>query len=188
MKMRWVYPARDGYVAVSLLFGSAAGPMTRRLMEYIYEEGGCDEATRDKDWIGYTELVFSGKEPQEEYERVKQVVAEFTATKTKAELLRAALERGLLIAPVATIDEVAASEQLAARDYWRDVPQPLAPQALEDEGASLRHPGPFARFSATPIQYRRPAPRIGQHNREVYVDELGLSEAELARLQREGIV
>ena len=181
MKMRWVFPAKDGYVAVSLLFGSAAGPMTRRLMECIHEEGGCDEATRDKDWIGYTELVFSGKEPVEEYERVKEVVAGFTATKTKAELLQAALERGLLIAPVATLDEVAASEQLAAREYWRDVEQPEA-------GETLRHPGPFARFSATPIAYRRPAPRIGAHNREVYVDELGLSEGELARLQREGIV
>jgi crotonobetainyl-CoA:carnitine CoA-transferase CaiB-like acyl-CoA transferase len=181
LKMRWVYPVKDGYVAVSLLFGSAAGPMTRRLMEYIFEEGGCDEATRDKDWIAYTELVFSGKEPQEEYERVKQVVADFTATKTKAELLAAALDRGLLIAPVTTLGEVTQSEQLAARGYWREMEHPQV-------GASVRYPGPFARFSATPLAYRRHAPTVGEHNREVLVDELGLSEDELAALQAKGIV
>jgi crotonobetainyl-CoA:carnitine CoA-transferase CaiB-like acyl-CoA transferase len=181
LKMRWVYPAKDGYVAVSLLFGSAAGPMTRRLMEYIFEEGGCDEATRDKDWIAYTELVFSGQEPQEEYERVKQVVSDFTATKTKAELLAAALERGLLIAPVTTLGEVTESEQLAARGYWRDIEHP-------DGGATVRGPGPFAQFSATPLTYRRRAPSVGEHNREVYVDELGLSAGELADLEAKGIV
>ena len=72
-------------------------------------------------------------------------------------------------------------EQLAARDYWRDVPHP----ELE---ASFRYPGPFARFSETPIEYRRRAPAIGEHNREVYVDELGLSDAELAGLRAKGVV
>lgn len=181
LKMRWVYPAKDGYVAVSLLFGSAAGPMTRRLMEYIFEEGGCDEATRDKDWIGYTELVFSGEEPQEEYERVKQVVADFTATKTKAELLAAALERGLLIAPVTTVGEVTESEQLAARGYWRELEHP-------ELAERVTYPGAFARFSETPLTYRRRAPTIGEHNREVFVDELGLSEGELADLEAKGVV
>ncbi len=61
--MRWIYPAQDGYVTISLHFGTAMGPMTRRLMEYVCEEGFCDEATRDKDWIAYTELLFSGQEP-----------------------------------------------------------------------------------------------------------------------------
>ena len=43
----------------------------------------------------------------------------FTTTKTKAELFRAALARGLLIAPITTIAEVVESPQLAARAYWQ---------------------------------------------------------------------
>ena len=153
----------------------------RRLMEYIYEEGFCDEATRDIDWIGSGDLLMKGEIPQDEFERVKLVVESFTKTKPKAELLQAALERSLLMAPVATFEDVTASEQLASRDYWRMLEHPDLPEPV-------RYPGPFAKFSATPIEYRRRAPAIGEHNREVYIDELGLSEAELAALQERGVV
>jgi crotonobetainyl-CoA:carnitine CoA-transferase CaiB-like acyl-CoA transferase len=181
LTMRWVYPASDGYVAVSLLFGSAIGPMTHRLMSYICEEGFCDEATRDKDWNAYYELVFSGQEPVEEFERVKSVVESFTRTKTKRELLDAALERGLLIAPIVTLDEVMASEQFAARGYWQELDH-------DELNGRICYPGPFAKFSESPIEYRRRPPTVGEHNREVYVDELGLSEAVLRDLQAKGIV
>jgi crotonobetainyl-CoA:carnitine CoA-transferase CaiB-like acyl-CoA transferase len=181
LRMRWVYPARDGHVAVSFLFGTAVGPMTRRLMEYVCEEGFCDEATRDKDWTAYTELVLSGKEPEAEFDRVKETVAAFTASKTKAELLDAALQRGLLIAPITTIDEVAGNEHLASRDYWRDLEH-------AELGETVRYPGPFARLSETPIAYRRRPPTVGEHNRAVFVDELGLSDEQLAALQQQGAV
>jgi len=181
LTMRWVYPAKDGYVAVSLLFGSAVGPMTHRLMSYICEEGFCDEATRDKDWDAYYELVFSGQEPVEEFERVKQVVESFTKTRTKAELLKVALERGLLIAPIVTIDDVVESEQLAAREYWHELEH-------TELGARVRYPGPFVQFSESPIAYRLRPPLVGEHNREIYAGELGLSDAELAGLHASGIV
>jgi crotonobetainyl-CoA:carnitine CoA-transferase CaiB-like acyl-CoA transferase len=179
--MRWVYPARDGYVAISFHFGSSMGHMTRRLMEYIYAQGECDEATRNKDWVAYGDLLATGKETIEEFNRVQDVVADFTRKHTKAELLAAALEHSLLVAPIATIDEVVDSEQLGARDYWRAVEHP-------EIEATFAYPGPFARFSETPIAYRRRPPLVGEHNRELYVDELGLSEQQLAGLQAERVV
>ena len=50
---RFVYPAKDGYVSITFVFGSSIGRFTRRLMEWIHDEGFCDAATRDKDWIAY---------------------------------------------------------------------------------------------------------------------------------------
>ena len=152
-----VWPAVDGHVSLLFLFGNSFGPFSRRLMEWLYDEGCCDEVTRDKDWIGYAELLGSGNEPVAEYLRVVGLVREFTRIRTKAELMAEALKRRLLIAPMATIDELEESEQFASRDYWRD---------LEHPGAA-RYPGPFAKFSETPIQYRRGAPTLGQHNGEV---------------------
>jgi crotonobetainyl-CoA:carnitine CoA-transferase CaiB-like acyl-CoA transferase len=158
LRLRLVYPAKDGHVAITHVFGSAIGPATRRLMEYVYEAGFCDAATRDKDWIAYGAQLLDGTEPPEEFERVKRCIAECTRTKTKAELLQAALDRGLLVAPVTTIADVAASEQLAARAYF---------QTLAHEEGRLRYPGPFAKFSASPIRYRRRPPRSGEHSAEL---------------------
>jgi crotonobetainyl-CoA:carnitine CoA-transferase CaiB-like acyl-CoA transferase len=159
LRVLFNFPAKDGYVSITHLFGSTIGPATRRLMEWVHDCGFCDAATRDKDWIAYTELLMSGEEPIAEFERVKRAIAACTASKTKAELLQAALDRGLLMAPVSTLDDVARSEQLAARDYLKTLPGP--------DGRNVRHPGPFARFSATPIRYERRAPRLGEHAEEL---------------------
>jgi crotonobetainyl-CoA:carnitine CoA-transferase CaiB-like acyl-CoA transferase len=180
LHLRLLFPARDGHVAITFLFGSAIGPFSRRLMEWIHEEGGCDTATRDKDWLGYTEKLLSGAEPLEEFERVKRVIEAFTRTKTKAELLDVALARELLIAPVAGIDEVLASPQLAGRDYWKDLPHP----ELE---RTVRYPGAFARFTASPIRYRRRPPTVGEHTEEILRDVLELDEPTRARLRAEGL-
>src|SRR2546422_1712527 len=139
--VRLVWPAQDGYVGILYLFGAALGPFTRRLMEWIYEEGFCDQATRDKNWLVYTELLFTGQEPIAEYERLKLVVETFTRTKTKAALFGAALARGLLIAPITTIAEVVDSPQLAGRHYWQRLEHP-------ELGQTFQYPGAFAQFSA----------------------------------------
>jgi crotonobetainyl-CoA:carnitine CoA-transferase CaiB-like acyl-CoA transferase len=103
-------------------------------------------------------------------------VRNFTRSHTKAELLRLAIEHGFLMTPVCTIGELARSEQLASREYWRSIEDPAPP------GVEYIVPGPFAKFSATPIEYRRRPPKIGEHNREIYMDELGLTEAEFSGL------
>jgi crotonobetainyl-CoA:carnitine CoA-transferase CaiB-like acyl-CoA transferase len=181
LNVRLVWPAKDGYVSIAFLFGSAIAHFTRRLMEWVYEEGFCDAATRDKDWVAMGKVFFGEPEALAEYEQLKLLLERFTKSKTKAELLQAALTRGLLIAPVLTIDDVLRSEQLAARGYW----QPLTHPEL---GETIRYPGPFAKFSASPITYRRRPPTIGEHNREIFVDELGLSETQVAELQGKGVI
>jgi crotonobetainyl-CoA:carnitine CoA-transferase CaiB-like acyl-CoA transferase len=126
-------------------------------------------------------MLLTGREPFEEYERVKGVVANFLRSMTKAESFDLARRHGFLIAPLATIDDVLANPQFIAREYW---------QTIEDRelGLTLTYPGPFARFSATPIEYRRRPPRVGEHNREILVGDLGLSEREFGDLARRGII
>ena len=146
IQLRW--PCSDGHVSVTFLFGSALGVASDRLMQVVLEEGFCDQATRDKDWIGYGEALLSGTEPVEEYDRVKQCIHDWCMSHTKAELLELATSRKLLIAPVNMIDDVCNLDQFADRDFWDDVD-------------GVRHPGPFAKLSETPMVRPSAAPTLG---------------------------
>jgi crotonobetainyl-CoA:carnitine CoA-transferase CaiB-like acyl-CoA transferase len=160
MKLRFVYPAADGHVVISIMFGTMVGPYMRRLFEWICEEGLCDEATRDKDWIGYGMLLLSGKEPISEYDRLIETIARFTATKTKAELFQAASKRRLLIAPVANARDVLESPHLSACRVWESVE--AAPL-----GRALKLPSRIARFSAAQQPALGPPPKLGEHTENV---------------------
>jgi crotonobetainyl-CoA:carnitine CoA-transferase CaiB-like acyl-CoA transferase len=181
VKVRLVWPAKDGYVSIGFLFGSAMGHFTKRLMQWVHEEGFCDAETRDKDWVAFGSIFLGDPATITEYERLVGIVERFSASKTKAELLQEALKRALLIAPVQTTKEVLESEQLAARGYWQALDHP-------ELGQAIRYPGPFAKFSAAPVRYRRRPPTIGEHNREIYCEELGVTERQLADMQRDGVI
>ncbi|KAA0237026.1 hypothetical protein EDM76_07185 [bacterium] len=181
IEIQFVFPAKDGYVSITLLFGSVAGMFTSRLMNWVHEAGFIDEATRDKDWYGYTVLLVTGQEPISEYERVKRCVAEFTSAFTKAELFEEARRREVLLAPCATAEDLLQSEQYRARNYFWQTPSPA-------DGHPVATPGAFARLSATPLANRRPAPGLGEHNAEVYGALLGISGDELAALHGAAIV
>ncbi len=146
--------AADGYVSTTILFGEAIGPFGVRLFDWIHEEGMCDDSDLEIDWFNFVEGVQTGRIPFNEYDRIQDVAEEFTRTKTKAELLEAALEKRLLIVPVATVGDVVASDQYQARDFWREIEVPAVDR-------SVTFPGPFAKFSATPMVIDEPPPAIG---------------------------
>jgi len=95
--------------------------------------------------------------------------------------LALALDKGFLIAPVSTIRDVVESPQLAARGYFQPIHHP-------EHGRSFHYPGPFVRFSDSPIRYRRRPPLLGEHNHEVYSRELGLSAQQIRDLAQREIV
>lgn len=158
LHIRLVWPCRDGHVSLLVLFGPSLGPFSRRLFEWMEEEGACTAADRDKDWINLGLQLWSGEEPTSEWERLRDLVAAFVRTKTKAELMAAALERKVLFAPLTTPAELAGLAQLETRGYWDDV---------ATGAGTFRFPGPFCRFgSGAPPRAGRP-PRLGEHSAEV---------------------
>ena len=159
-KLRWGYPAADGEVTITLLFGAAFKTFTPNLFNWIWEEGGCDEATRDKPWLDLTLMLLSGEEPVSEVDRLADVIAAFTSRRTKAELVEEALQRRVLLAPVSTLSDVVGLEHLAERGFFDDV-RPA------DADRTYRHPGRFLVASATPLRTLDPAPRLGEHTEAV---------------------
>lgn len=160
LNVRYVWPARDGHVSITHLFGPAFGPATRRLMDWVHEAGFCDEAMRDRDWIDYGRQLMTGEESEEAYERVRDTIVAFTSSSTKAELFAEARRRRVLLAPVNTVPEVYDTPQFAARGYWQELTRPGV-------DGPVRYPGPWARPSATPLVAPGPAPSVGRHTDEV---------------------
>jgi crotonobetainyl-CoA:carnitine CoA-transferase CaiB-like acyl-CoA transferase len=107
-------------------------------------------------------------------------IGELTARFRVDEIYHEGQRRHLAFTPVNTAEAVAADAQLAARGYFVEVEQ--------REGGRLRYPGAPYRHSETPWRLRRPAPRVGEHNREIYGAELGVPAPELRALEQAGII
>jgi crotonobetainyl-CoA:carnitine CoA-transferase CaiB-like acyl-CoA transferase len=163
MDLRLVYPAADGHVSVTHVFGPAIGPRTAALMAWACEEGHCDPALRDLDWVQFNDLVERGVHPVQTWERAKAAVSALTASHTKAELFEEAQRRRLLLAPIAGLDEVVASPQLQHRRFFDEVDLPGA-------GRPVKVPGRFAKFSATPLRPAAPPPGLGEHTDAVLAE------------------
>ncbi len=73
---------------------------------------------------------------------------------------------GVPCGPIQTIDQVFAHPQVIARDIWKNIPHPTG-------GSSPTTASPM-NFSATPVQYRRAAPTLGQHTDEILHEILGI--------------
>ena len=155
-------PAADGYVSTTVLFGESIGPFGQRLFEWMHAQGGCADADLEIDWINFVEGVMTGRIGFGEYDRIQQVAADFTAGRTKAALLEAALEHRLLMVPITTVQDVVEAPHYAERGFWRDI----------DVGDQLavRFPGPFALMSRTPIELAGPPPTVGEHTDAVLAD------------------
>ncbi len=149
LHLQFVYPALDGYVSITFLFGDTIGPYTRRLMEWVHEEGHCDAAMRDWDWAAFGLRMVTSEEAPGELEAAKAAITGLTSSKTKAELFAEAQRRQLLLAPVTTPAELVAAEHLREREFWEEVDGRVCP-------------GPFVKASASPLPTLAGAPAIGQ--------------------------
>ncbi len=165
---REIWPCSDGYVSFALRGGPARIPGIVRMVEYMDEHGMAPAHLKERDWASYNHNVAS----QEEVDRIEDALAAFFRTKSMQELFDAACERGLMLAPANTAREVLASRQLAARDFFVEIDDPAL-------ATPLTLPGAFAKSSRGGIGARRRAPRLGEHNPEVY-GSLGLDAAALA--------
>jgi benzylsuccinate CoA-transferase BbsE subunit/naphthyl-2-methylsuccinate CoA transferase subunit len=175
--MRITWPCKDGFVNFQFSGGAGAGPSVNRLVQWMAEEGLGDQYLESLDFakLGYGTIT------PEMLERLVPPIERFLMHHTKQELFEGAVARRILLFPVATPADILANPQLRARRYWEDVAHP-------DLEAPVTFPGAFVEASATPVRRRRLAPKLGEHNTEIYVDELGLTPAELGRLRRIGAI
>jgi len=114
-------------------------------------------------------------------EHIIQVLERWTRRHTRAELV----EQGQLMhfpwAAVNSIGELWDDPQLLERDFFVEVAHP-------EQNTSFKYPGAPYKFSRSPWQISRRAPLIGEHNQQVFGEELGFSRAEIAELVSRGVI
>lgn len=176
-KYRMLWPCKDGYICFVIFGGMEGAKSNRALVDWLSSEGMEVDFLKEIHW----ETLDTPKITQELFDEFEKCFSQFFLRYTKAELFAGALQRKLQLYPVNSIEDIRKDPQLIARKFWVQVQHPQL-------GADITYPGSFAILSETPLNIRYPAPFIGEHNEEIYEQELDFSREELALLKRWGVV
>ncbi|MFP4573319.1 MAG: CoA transferase, partial [Desulfobacterales bacterium] len=174
-----IFECKDGYLYF-FLYGKKLGEQANReLVRWIDSEGLATGFLKSIDWKDFDPL--NPEVDQQYMDRILSPIAQFFKQHTKKELFEEGLKRHIMLFPVSTTRDIAESAQLVARNYWTDLYHP----ELKD---TIRYPGSFAKLNTRPCGITTRAPLIGEHNHEIYRDELGFSEAEIQGLKENKII
>ncbi|MBM3344410.1 MAG: CoA transferase, partial [Betaproteobacteria bacterium] len=117
----------------------------------------------------------------ENWEELRDLVAPKLKQWTNLDLMRETMARGLVIGLVQSPQQVVESPHLKERGYFVELDHA--------ETGTLKYPGPGFFFDGENLmQNTRAAPRLGEHNDEVYRACLGLSGDALARLRAARVI
>lgn len=170
-----LFPCSDGYIYV-FVGGLAAIRFWDGFVQWMNDEG-VEGASRlsGPEWH---DRAF--RDTSEARSIFAEVFGPFALQRKQMDLYLEAQTRRIPMAPVYSAAGVVNNPHLQARGFFVDVEHAAS-------GRTLRMPGAPYRLSGTPWRVRRPAPRLGEHNEEVFA-EIGLSTAELTALKCERVV
>jgi len=117
----------------------------------------------------------------ENQEEIEGIIATWAKSRTAAEIDLVLNDAGVICGPIYTIADIFEDPQFQARE--------MLLTHVDPEFGEYVGPGIVPKFSSTPCELRWSATwEEGSHNRDVYGGLLGLSDAELARLEEEGVL
>ena len=157
-------PARDGYVVPSAQ-GSQPFSVVADLI-------GSEGLQHDRFSTGSGRI--------EHGEDLKQLLLEGLANWDRKPLFQGSGERRLVFGMAQDAGDLFECPQLTAREFFVEVNHPVAGKA--------KYAGLAPELSESEFQVGRPAPLLGQHNVEIYCQELGYSSQELVSLRATGVI
>jgi crotonobetainyl-CoA:carnitine CoA-transferase CaiB-like acyl-CoA transferase len=112
---------------------------------------------------------------------LKPIIEEWSKDKLIDDIVEALLAAGIPAGPINTIERVAKDPHIAgAREMFVDIEHPKA--------GKMKLTGCHIKLSDTKVGVRTPAPLLGQHNKEILQEMLGLSEEKVQELTEKGAV
>ena len=114
------------------------------------------------------------------WESLEPLIEDWTMRYSRAEIFDMAKTHKLPLAPLNSVAEVVENRQLQAREFFVNIEHPTA--------GKLTYPGVPYKSSVPAWSIRRPAPMLGQHNDDIYCNQLGYTETELAEMYEAGVI
>ena len=158
-----IYPAADGYIGIHC--------MPKNWPQLL--------DAMDAQWMATDERFIDGRTRLRNDDALSAELFAWTTSVTKREAYGRGGGARAPISPVNTIADILASVHLRERAFFREIQHPAA--------GTYDYAGPPARMASTPAAPRR-APLLGEHNREVYAELLGLPAQSLAKLRAAGAI
>jgi formyl-CoA transferase len=160
------YPTADGFF-VCIVAGSDAN------FSRLCRAMGQPELAQDPRYATLAERASRGSE-------INGVVAQWTATLSADEITVRCVEHDVPVGTAYSAADIFADPHMIARGDLVAIDDPVI--------GPVRQQAPFPRLGNHPSPVPRGAPRLGEHNREVWCDLVGLSEEELTDLTARGVV
>lgn len=177
-----VAPRRTGNASYAIapygLFPCADGQMIVASANQLQFTALC-KAIGKPDWAQDARYKDNAARMQN-YDAMHAAFSEVFRTKTRLEWEAILLDAGVPAGPINDYGQALAHPQAAHRGTKVDLEHP----------AGVAAPGVVSpmRFSETPVEYRRAPPRLGQHTREVLMEQLALAETEISRLEAARVI
>ncbi len=111
---------------------------------------------------------------------LKALMSEWISQWKVTDLYKAAQEARIPFAPVNTMQQMYESDHLQERKFFVPFEQPGM--------GKLTLPGAPSQYGKIKWALRRPAPRLGQHDEEVFCGEFGVPRDNLAKLKQSGVI
>ena len=162
-----VAQCRDGYVMHCSL-----GDWTS-LVEWVKGDGKAQDL-EDARW---QDLTYR----KEQAEHLFDILDDWAKDYSVAELMEGAQLRRIPYAMVRPPEALADDPQLNDRSFFSTIEHP-------ELGRTVRYPGGPIHFTTTPWRIARRPPLLGEHNDEVYSNELGLEANRLSALKQAGVI
>lgn len=113
-------------------------------------------------------------------DQLEALLLPWFAERTREQAFSQLQRYSVMCAPVHTVNEVFDDPQMLDRRFFVQHEQPLA--------GRVTLPGAPFQMQETPWSLRCPAPRLGQHNEEVYCGLLGVEKGDLSILSGTGVI
>jgi crotonobetainyl-CoA:carnitine CoA-transferase CaiB-like acyl-CoA transferase len=172
-----IWECKDGFISYYLRGGIYGADSNRKLTEWMDNENIAPDYMKNKVWEEWDWQ----KTAQPELDIIVAGFQQLFKSHTKDELKEGAMKRDIMLHIVCDSSDTLKNVQLKARDFW---------VTLDDDALDKQvvYPGPIAKFTESPSTNWYRAPRIGEHNNEIYGGLMGLSSDKIKTLESNKVI